>query len=142
MRIWSIHPQYLDTKGIVAVWRETLLAKHVLLGLTKGYTQHPQLIRFKNSESPLANIDFYLSIIFAEAQKRNYNFDNSKFENVSNPCLMTVTQGQIDYEFQHLLSKLKVRDPKKFNELCKIRKAQPHPLFRIVKGNVEGWEKI
>ena len=142
MRIWSIHPQYLDTKGIVAVWRETLLAKHVLLGLTKGYTQHPQLIRFKNSDDPVIPIDFYLSIVFEEAQKRRYRFDVSKFKNVSKPSLMTVTQGQIDFEFQHLLSKLKVRDPERYDKLRQLKKVLPHPLFRIVKGSVENWEKI
>lgn len=37
MRLWSIHPRYLDTKGLVALWRETLLlAQAVLFGNTKG----------------------------------------------------------------------------------------------------------
>jgi hypothetical protein len=30
MRIWSLHPKYLDSKGLVALWRESLLAKNVL----------------------------------------------------------------------------------------------------------------
>lgn len=142
MRIWSIHPQYLDSKGIVAVWRETLLAKHVLLGLTKGYTNHPQLIRFKNSVNPIKNIDFYLSEIYKEATKRNYHFDESKFEKVSFTTAIKVTKGQLDYEFQHLLSKLKVRDPKKFDEIFRIKEVLPHPLFTLVAGNVEFWEKV
>jgi len=37
MRLWTIHPKYLDAKGLVALWRETLLAKHVLEGKTPGY---------------------------------------------------------------------------------------------------------
>jgi hypothetical protein len=40
MRKWSIHPQYLDTKGLEALWREALLAKNVLEVKTKGYRNH------------------------------------------------------------------------------------------------------
>nr|WP_243687290.1 pyrimidine dimer DNA glycosylase/endonuclease V [Methanobacterium formicicum] len=50
MRLWSLHPKYLDVKGLVALWREGLLARAVLKGKTKGYTNHPQLIRFKNQK--------------------------------------------------------------------------------------------
>jgi hypothetical protein len=81
MRIWSLHPKYLDSKGLVALWRETLLAKNVLEENTKGYTNHPQLIRFKSSQNPLAYINLYLSTIFEEASLREYNFDKSKFNN-------------------------------------------------------------
>ncbi|HKX52383.1 MAG TPA: pyrimidine dimer DNA glycosylase/endonuclease V [Nitrosospira sp.] len=38
MRLWTLHPRYLDTKGLVAAWREALLAQKVLSGLTSGYT--------------------------------------------------------------------------------------------------------
>ena len=80
MRIWSIHPKYLDTKGLTAVWRETLLAKHVLEGKTKGYQHHPQLIRFKKQADPLKAIHFYLKIIYEEAVQRGYHYDSTKFE--------------------------------------------------------------
>ena len=53
MRLWSIHPKYLDTKGLLAVWREALLAKKVLENKTKGYKNHPQLERFKQQNDPL-----------------------------------------------------------------------------------------
>lgn len=43
MRLWSLHPQYLDAKGLVALWREGLLAQAVLAGQTRGYKRHPQL---------------------------------------------------------------------------------------------------
>ena len=49
MRLWSLHPKYLDIKGLVACWREGLLARKVLLDQTKGYKNHPQLIRFNRS---------------------------------------------------------------------------------------------
>jgi hypothetical protein len=41
MRLWSIHPEYLDAKGLVALWREALLAQNVLQCNTKGYKKHP-----------------------------------------------------------------------------------------------------
>lgn len=47
MRIWSLHPQYLDRQGLTAGWREGLLAQKVLTGTTKGYRNHPQLRRFR-----------------------------------------------------------------------------------------------
>jgi Pyrimidine dimer DNA glycosylase len=47
MRIWSLHPQYLDRQGLTAAWREGLLAQKVLTGTTKGYRNHPQLRRFR-----------------------------------------------------------------------------------------------
>jgi hypothetical protein len=47
MRIWSVHPRYLDRQGLTAGWREGLLAQKVLTGTTKGYRNHPQLRRFR-----------------------------------------------------------------------------------------------
>ena len=41
MRLWTLHPQYLDPRGLVALWREALLAQKVLLGRTRGYRAHP-----------------------------------------------------------------------------------------------------
>ena len=97
MRIWSLHPKYLDVKGLVALWRETLLAKHVLEGKTKGYRNHPQLDRFKKSKSPLNAINQYLSEVYKEATNRGYNFDVTKFNPVEKPLKMTVTAGQLNY---------------------------------------------
>jgi len=74
MRIWSIHPKYLDPKGFVALWREALLAKNVLEGKTVGYRNHPQLERFKNSKNPLDAINQYLSNIYDESVDRHFNF--------------------------------------------------------------------
>jgi len=76
MRLWSIHPKYLDTKGLVAVWREALLAKNVLKNKTKSYKNHPQLKRFKNK--PITIINSYLKTIYDEAKNRNYNFNKNK----------------------------------------------------------------
>ena len=142
MRIWSIHPKYLDAKGIVALWRETLLAKHVLEGKTKGYLHHPQLIRFKVSSKPLDAINQYLTTVYDESQNRGYHFESTKFSPVETPLKLTVTQGQLSYEFNHLLSKLRTRDLKLYEEL-KTRKAiEPHPIFEVVAGEIEEWEIV
>ncbi|HEX7691127.1 MAG TPA: pyrimidine dimer DNA glycosylase/endonuclease V [Sediminibacterium sp.] len=140
MRIWSLHPQYLDAKGLVALWRETLLAKHVLEGKTKGYRNHPQLSRFRQAEKPLDSINQYLSGVYAEALQRGYHFNREKIHWKFEPSVMKVTTGQMQYETEHLLNKLKIRDKEKFAALYKQVRVVPHPLFRIVKGNVEKWE--
>jgi hypothetical protein len=142
MRIWSVHPKYLDSKGLVALWRETLLAKHVLEGKTKGYKNHPQLLRFKNSTSPIDNINHYLAIVYEESVARQYSFNRDKINWKFKAGSLTVTNGQINYEISHLLKKLKSRDRPKFQELRKTRFIEPHPLFKLVKGEIEDWEVI
>jgi hypothetical protein len=140
MRIWSLHPSYLDSKGLVALWRETLLAKHVLEGKTRGYKNHPQLIRFKESENPVDYIHQYLSIVYTEASDRGYNFDKSKIRWEFEPETMTVTKGQLLFEKNHLLHKLKIRDHNRYIELLNDNEILPHPLFEIIEGNIEKWE--
>ncbi len=141
MRIWSIHPKYLDSKGLVALWREALLAKHVLEGKTKGYRNHPQLARFKASPRPVAAINLYLSFVYEEAAQRGYNFDKSKFS-IPKPLRINVTRGQMKYEFTHLLRKLKTRDTALYNKLKNTKRPQPHPLFKVIKGEIEDWEIV
>ena len=142
MRIWSIHPKYLDAKGLVALWRETLLAKNVLEGNTKGYKNHPQLIRFSNSDNPLHLINQYLSAVYQESLTRGYHFNKGKFKVDSHRQTLIVTQGQIEYEIQHLLKKLKTRYFEKYNELINQKNIEPHPLFKIVEGEIEDWEIV
>ncbi|MCA9391979.1 DNA lyase [candidate division WWE3 bacterium] len=142
MRLWSIHPQYLDTKGLVAVWREGLLAKAVLEGKTKGYTNHPQLIRFQQNDSPLLAINQYLHAIVDEADARGYNFDRTKLRNTVDVNELTVTVGQLNYELEHLRKKLTLRAPHELERIVKVETITPHPLFRIIEGDVEEWEKL
>ena len=97
MRLWSIHPKYLDTRGLVALWREGLLTKHVLEGKTKGYRNHPQLNRFKEQEDPVHAIHYYLCKVYEEAANRNYQFDETKLNWDCKPCTIQVTTGQVDY---------------------------------------------
>jgi hypothetical protein len=142
MRLWSIHPKYLDAKGLVALWRETLLAKHVLEGKTKGYKNHPQLYRFRESPKPLDAINGYLAIIHQEALSRQYHFDKQKIDWSFLPTSLPVTKGQLQYESVHLLSKIKSRDPKKYAELKTLLFFDPHPLFNLIEGDTEDWEII
>jgi hypothetical protein len=140
MRLWSISPKYLDTKGLVALWREALLAKHVLEGKTKGYKNHPQLNRFKNHPFSIEAINFYLSHVFIEASKRGYKFNISKFELFDNVMQLPVTTGQINYEFQHLLKKLQKRDLNKHIEIFTTEKIELLPMFYETEGEIEEWE--
>jgi len=142
MRIWSLHPKYLDSKGLVALWRETLLAKHVLEGKTKGYKNHPQLNRFKKAKYPLDLINQYLSEVYYEAISRNYNFDKRKINWTFRKGNLLVTTGQVIYEVEHLLIKLKVRDQIKYKELKSKSTFDIHPIFKLVDGEIEEWEII
>lgn len=141
MRLWSIHPKYLDPSGIVALWREALLAKKVLEGGTKGYRNHPQLERFKRASNPVAAIDAYLREICTEAQSRGYKFNASKIGNVSFDEKITVTSGQVEYEWLHLFAKLGTRSPEWLMKYSEVVSPAPHPLFRVVKGDIEEWER-
>lgn len=142
MRIWSLHPSLLDTKGLVALWRETLLAKHVLEGKTKGYTNHPQLNRFKATENPVFAINYYLSEVQKEADQRGYNFDKNKINWNFELIQINVNDKQVEYEFQHLLKKLAIRDVQKSESIKNQKKLLLHPMFIEIKGEIENWEII
>lgn len=140
MRIWSLHPSLLDTKGLIACWRETLLAKAVLEGKTKGYTNHSQLVRFKKCKDPVGAINNYLYSLYLESHRRQFNFDFSKIGTTTNEKI-PVTSGQLEYEYKHLLNKLKLRSVDVFDKVKNITPFQ-HEIFNVVEGDVESWEKI
>ena len=142
MRIWTIHPQYLDAKGLVALWRETLLAQKVLRGKTKGYRHHPQLIRFKATKNPVADIANYLAEVAAEAERRGYSFDVRKIARARAGSRIAETTGQVAYEWKHLRAKLARRDPARLRTLPPRAKLKVHPLFRLRPGPVQEWEKV
>lgn len=142
MRIWSLHPQYLDPKGLVALWRETLLAKAVLLGQTQGYRHHPQLARFQAHDQPEIAINVYLQAVLDEAQKRGYRFDAHKVGKTLQVLPITVSDGQLRYEWQHLLKKLATRHPPMFAQFRTIKMPESHPLFVIQKGAIASWERV
>lgn len=141
MRIWTIHPRYLDARGLVALWREGLLARAVLGGATKGYRQHPQLERFRAHAAPLTAINTYLRAVAMEAESRGYSFDRRKIGPVRRGIVLSATQGQLAYEWQHLLRKLRARSPELYARWRRDARPQPHPLFEIVRGEVESWER-
>ena len=142
MRIWTLHPKYLDSKGLVALWRETLLAQKVLLGETRGYRDHPQLIRFRAVHNPVGAVASYLREVFAEAERRGYNFDASKIANRRYRKKIPVTTGQVAYEREHLKRKLEQRAPLLLSELDDAADLELHPLFQKIAGEVEPWEVV
>lgn len=142
MRIWSLHPKYLDAKGLVALWRETLLARKVLQGNTRGYKNHPQLKRFIEHKNPLQAINAYLWTIADEAKIRRYSFDTSKLSPKREIIKIKVNSKQIEYEFTHLANKLKTRDKQKHALIKDIKNIDPNPIFIKISGEIELWEKI
>ncbi len=141
MRLWTLHPRYLDPQGLVALWREALLAKAVLRGETKGYRHHPQLERFKSHPASRSAINAYLAAVLVEADRRGYSFDRSKVGPVRTRSRIRATQGQVDHEWDHLMAKLRKRSPSRHRELRSIKRPETHPSFSIVPGPVESWEK-
>jgi hypothetical protein len=142
MRLWTLHPKYLDAKGLVALWREALLAQKVLLGRTRGYRHHPQLRRFAKMNNPPAALAAYLKAVHDEAVRRGYTFNAAKIGRRQFRGKMEETRGQLLYEWRHLKRKLKKRDPQRLCELATVKWPQLHPLFRIVSGKVRNWEKV
>ena len=178
MRIWSLHPSLLDRRALVACWRETLLAQKVLRGLTRGYTNHPQLIRFRAHPQPLEAVAAYLSGLADEADARGYSFnraligagedstnENSAGKNgtsnngtgkncadkaedpYASVARIPVPLGQLEYELAFLQHKVAGRDPEWEHQLSERLAARgelaacAHPLFEVVPGAIEPWEK-
>lgn len=143
MRLWTIHPRYLDRIGLIALWREGLLAQKVLEGRTRGYTNHPQLMRFRRTPDPLLSIGTYLYHVFLEGLRRGYRFNKDKIKkyNKSLVNFIPVTSGQVKYEYHLLLYKLSLRNPRLMERLCEPKTIEVNPVFRIVSGPIEDWEK-
>lgn len=143
MRLWSLHPRYLDAKGLVAAWREGLLAQKVLEGETSGYRNHPQLVRFRESGDPLGIMGNFLTEIAAEASRRGYSFDGTKIH-MRNPSAVPipVAAGQVRYERTLLASKLALRDARRLAELPAAGKITLNPVFTGCPGGIEPWEKV
>ncbi len=141
MRLWTLHPKYLDPQGLVALWREALLAQAVLHGATRGYRHHPQLERFKQQPDALRSIAAYLQGVADEARQRDYVFDVAKIRCIPAGATVAATHGQIMYEWQHLLAKLRGRSPDWYAKINCIALPDPHPLFHLVDGGMEVWEK-
>ncbi len=140
MRLWTLHPGYLDPQGLVAAWREALLAQKVLAGKTRGYRHHPQLRRFQEQPRPRAAIAAFLRGLADEAGRRGYRFDRSKIGRTGRAAVIPETRGQLLYEWKHLRAKLRRRSPEVWRLHRGVARPKPHPLFRIVPGGVRDWE--
>ena len=141
MRLWSLHPKYLDAKGLVALWREGLLAKAVLRGKTRGYRQHPQLDRWRGAADPVGSINAYLAEVWAEADRRGYSFDRRKLGRRRAKGLIQVSRGQVNYEWRHLMRKLRLRDRARHRLNRELTRPSPHPMFRVIAGPIANWER-
>ena len=141
MRLWTLHPKYLDPQGLVALWREALLARAVLRGETRGYQNHPQLDRFKSHDDRRSTIDVYLAAVFDEAVSRGHSFDPGKLGPKQAVTQIAATRGQVEFEWQHLLKKLSSRNPSIYEKWRRVAEPETHRLFYTVPGNVEQWER-
>jgi hypothetical protein len=127
---------------LVALWREALLAQAVLLGQTKGYRNHPQLLRFRGQAEPAIAIAAYLRAVHTEAERRGYAFDATKIGPAGRAPRISVTRAQVLYEWDHLLTKLVRRMPDLHRRLVNTKRPRTHPLFQLVPGAIEAWEKV
>lgn len=141
MRLWTLHPKYLDTAGLVALWREALLARAVLRGRTDGYRHHPQLERFRAQPRPVASLNRYLDAVYGESRRRGFTFDPGKLGRFEPGPRIAESAGQLHFEWEHLLAKLRRRSPERHLRLLDVLRPAPHPLFRLVPGPVRGWER-
>ncbi len=148
MRVWSVQPRYLDRQGLVACWRESLLAQAVLAGRTRGYRSHSQLVRFRATAEPVATIGAYLLVLAEEARERGYRFDTTRIDRPAaigpqdgGVPQLPVTDGQVAYEWAHLRAKLAVRSPDRLPLVDAVDVVEVHPLFVRVPGAIEPWER-
>ena len=142
MRLWTLHPKYLDSAGLVALWREGLLARAVLRGRTKGYRHHPQLTRFRDATDPVAAINAYLAVVHDEATRRGYRFDRSRIRGRVSSTRLSGTRGQVAFEWSHLLRKLQQRSPDHYQVVRAITRPRAHPQFMVRAGGIAPWERV
>ncbi len=164
MRLWSIHPQYLDRQGLIACWREGLGAVKALeawcRGKACGYQNHPQLLRFKEAVRPVELLVVYMQEIRLEGVARGYKLDEERLylalgreETVTVADIspqIPVTAGQITYEAGYLLpTKMQQRksgiEQQRYELLAedfRKQKVKLSPVFSVIDGSVEDWEKL
>ncbi|MFC8734149.1 pyrimidine dimer DNA glycosylase/endonuclease V [Luteimicrobium sp. NPDC057192] len=149
MRLWSVHPRYLDRQGLTACWREALLAQAVLAGRTTGYRNHPQLERFRAVADPARAVGAYLTAVADEAAARGYRFDRTRIDRPLTDDVaaavverIPVTDGQLAHEWAHLRAKLDARSPEVAARWADVVAPDPHPSFVVVPGPVASWERV
>lgn len=139
MRLWSLHPKYRDRAGLTAVWREALSAQQVLRGVARVYRHYPQLARFRAQADTLAAIGAYLRQVREEACRRGSRSDGDKIVADALPVAMAVKEGQLRYEWTHFQRNPALREGARYAALQDVVDSEPHPLFRVIEGEVEYW---
>lgn len=134
MRLWTLDLQYIDSKGLVALWREALLALHVLTGRTKGYKHHPQLKMFSlDKDIAYQQICNYLHIVYNESITRGYKFDKNKIPlPYTHTHPLETSAKQLAFEFAHLQTKLQTRDIHTHTRNILVRDVKAGKVFSIV----------
>jgi hypothetical protein len=140
LRLWSIHPKYLDRIGLVALWRESLLAQKVLKGEPTGYRSHPQLRRFRDHLHPQRAIARYLTGVWVEGHRRGYHLNKAKIGAGGSITIqkIPITEGQLRYELNWLCTKVQRREQR----LLAVEAIECHPSLEVVEGAIEEWEKV
>lgn len=148
MRLWSLNPKYLDPLGLSRNYFEGLRGYNTLIGLTKIWKNHSQLIRFKKYD-PIPYLSFYLQNVLEEAIRRDLDWTTqSILKPITNDYTqsMSVTEGQIEYEINWLHHKMKNRQKvhQKYIDLLESERnnVELNPIFYKVSGDIEFWEKI
>lgn len=143
MRLWSVHPRYLDRQALIACWRESLLAQSVLVTPGRGYSRHPQLERFTAHNAPITAMAHYLAAYLAEADARGYRFNREKVvgDALAPVSPIPLATGQLAYEWRHLTGKLAARSPEVAERWRGVAMPDPHPLFMLHDGPIASWER-
>jgi len=77
MKIYLMHPSYLDSKRLVETWRSSVLIKNVLIGKGgKNLFYNKYVCLFSRSHYPINFIIRYMIDVKAEADKRDFKFDS------------------------------------------------------------------
>ena len=84
----------------------------------------------------------YLIPLVKEAERRDYRFDRSKIHPSRQVEKISVSRGQLSYEWVHLKEKIHRRDPERYRQSADIEFPEPHPSFEIIEGDIQAWEKI
>lgn len=141
MRLWSVHPRYLDSPGLVGLWREALLAQGIVSGRTTAYRNHPQARRVLEQPDPWGAIHDYLIGVWEEGHRRGYRFDRARVLDHAGVHCMDVPRGQIEYEAVLLRMKLESRNPALLHDLPPPGDVRPHPSIKVVDGGIAWWER-
>ena len=139
MRLWS-----LSTRQRLIEWVFSRYGAKVCLRRKCSWDKRRAIDFILNligfaSENWTATIGAYLWAVLDEARSRGYNFDASRIATERLPISISVTRGQLDFERQRLMKKLRTRDQDRFRILG-AAVARPHPILRVVAGGLEPWE--